>query len=378
MRFLATLALVGIAVFGVGQAGKSQKPKLQELKSDLTDVRSKRGALESQLSKTRRQVRNARGDLREVDGRLSTVTSSLASTKSRLKRGLAEQSRLRDELKVATHRLQERREQVRRRLRWMYVRQDTGVLSAVLKSEDLSGVASRAALYERIARADRELFETYQDLRDEISQKKHRQDQLVVEIASLKQSQESQQSELKGVRQEKAGILGRLWNQQEDLERLIRQLDREEAAIEARIAAYNASAGKTSGLAPFRGKFSKPAAGPITSGFGMRRHPILRRTRMHNGVDIGAGHGASISAAADGVVISASYSNGYGNNVIIDHGGGISTLYAHCSRMFVSGGQKVKRGQKIAAVGSTGLATGPHLHFEVRVNGKPVNPMGRL
>lgn len=378
MRFLLALALVLVAVFSLGQSGNAQKPKLQELKSDLTDVRSKRGAIESQLSKTRQQVRSARGDLREVDGRLNTVTSSLASTKSRLKNGLSEQTRLRDELKVATHRLQERREQVRRRLRWMYVRQDTGVLSAVLKSEDLSAVASRAALYERIARADRDLFETYQELRTEVATKKARQDQLVVEIAALKRSQEEQQVELKGVRQDKAAIVGQLWNKQEDLERVLRQLDREEAAIAARIAAYNASAGKTTGLAPFRGRFSKPAAGPITSGFGMRHHPILRRTRMHNGVDIGAGHGSSITAAADGIVISASYSSGYGNNVIIDHGGGISTLYAHCSRMFVSGGQKVKRGQKIAAVGSTGLATGPHLHFEVRVNGKPVNPVGRL
>lgn len=375
MRFWLAAVLVAIAVFGAGQG---QKAKIQDLKSNLSDIRSKRGFLESQLSQTRRQVRSARGDLREVDGRLNNVTSSLAATKNRLKMGLAEQVRLRDELKVATHRLQERREQVRRRLRWMYVRQDTGVLSAVLKSEDLSGVASRAALYERIARADRELFETYQRLREEVAKKKVRQDQLVVEIAALQRRQESQQAELQGVRQDKAAIVSRLWGKQEDLERLIRQLDREEAAIEARIAAYNASTGKTTGLAPFRGKFSKPVAGSVTSGFGMRRHPILRRTRMHNGVDFGARHGAPINAAADGIVISASYSSGYGNNVIIDHGGGISTLYAHCSRMFVSAGQRVRRGQKIAAVGSTGLATGPHLHFEVRVNGKPVNPMSKL
>jgi len=378
MRFWIAAGLVFIAVLGLGQSGSNQKPKIQELKSDLNDVRTKRGALENQLNQTRRLVRSARGDLREVDGRLGSVTQSLSTTAGRLRSGIAEQARLRDELKVATHVLQERREQVRRRLRWMYVRQDTGVLSAVLKAEDLSAVASRAALYERIARADRDLFDTYQKLREEVAHKKVRQDQLVVEIAALKRSQESQQAELKGARQEKAAILGQLWNKQEDLERLIRQLDREEAAIAARIAAYNAGAGKTSGLAPFTGRFSRPVSGGVTSGFGMRHHPILKRNRMHNGVDFGARHGATITAAADGIVISASYSNGYGNNVILDHGGGVSTLYAHCSRMFVSAGQRVKRGQKIAAVGSTGLATGPHLHFEVRVNGRPVNPMSKL
>lgn len=99
---------------------------------------------------------------------------------------------------------------------------------------------------------------------------------------------------------------------------------------------------------------------------------------MHTGQDIAAPSGTAIKAAGSGKVITAAYLNGYGNTVVIDHGGGVSTLYGHCSRLFVSVGQTVSQGQKIAAVGSTGYSTGPHLHFEVRINGKPVNPLGRI
>jgi murein DD-endopeptidase MepM/ murein hydrolase activator NlpD len=108
----------------------------------------------------------------------------------------------------------------------------------------------------------------------------------------------------------------------------------------------------------------------------MRFHPILRVNRLHTGVDFAAPHGTPIRAAADGIVISASYLRGYGNTVILQHGGNMQTVYAHCSGFSVGAGQTVKRGQVIASVGSTGYSTGPHLHFEVRLNGRPVNPRG--
>ena len=110
----------------------------------------------------------------------------------------------------------------------------------------------------------------------------------------------------------------------------------------------------------------------------MRYHPILHITRMHTGLDFGAPIGTSIHAAADGVVISTSYMRGYGRVVIVDHGGGVSSVYAHTSQSYVSNGQHVARGQRIAAVGSTGLSTGPHLHFEIRIDGHPVDPLSRL
>jgi murein DD-endopeptidase MepM/ murein hydrolase activator NlpD len=130
---------------------------------------------------------------------------------------------------------------------------------------------------------------------------------------------------------------------------------------------------------PAPGKLLNPVPGaPITSGFGPRIHPIYGDARMHTGVDIGAGSGASIRAAGDGVVVTAGTMSGYGNTTIIDHGGGLATLYAHQSSIGVSGGQRVAAGQAIGRVGCTGSCTGPHLHFEVRVNGDPVNPVPYL
>jgi murein DD-endopeptidase MepM/ murein hydrolase activator NlpD len=376
---LVVVLLSAAAPQGVQTPKESQtKSALERLKSDLDRIASKRKSASKKLATTKKAVSKARGDLRQIDGRLGELESQLARTTSELSRSKADQVRLSGELRVAVHRLQERREQVRARLRWMYVHQNTGVVSALLKSSDVGDFASRAYLTRRIANADRELFDEYEKLKASVAEKKARQDRLVVRITDLKQSQENQQVELKGVRSDKASTLEALRRQQRSLERLIAELDAEESQIEARIAQYYRGAGKTSGLAPFSGRFSKPVSGLQTSGFGMRMHPILRRRRMHNGIDFGAAHGTPIHAAAAGIVIAASYGKGYGNMVMLDHGGGISTVYGHCSRILVKEGQRIDRGQRIALVGSTGLATGPHLHWEVRINGKPVNPAGRF
>ena len=131
-----------------------------------------------------------------------------------------------------------------------------------------------------------------------------------------------------------------------------------------------------SGPAPTHLQF--PADGPVTSGFGPRLHPIFHTMRIHTGIDIGASYGASVHASASGVVVVAGTASGYGNAVVIDHGGGIATLYGHLSRFRVKVGQTVAAGETVGAVGDTGNSTGAHLHFEVRVRGVPVDPMPYL
>ncbi|MFZ4515437.1 MAG: peptidoglycan DD-metalloendopeptidase family protein [Acidimicrobiia bacterium] len=132
----------------------------------------------------------------------------------------------------------------------------------------------------------------------------------------------------------------------------------------------------SSGTKPNR--LLRPVSAPITSSFGPRKHPIFGTVRNHDGIDFGAGMGTPIKAAAGGTVVRAGVLNGYGNVIVLDHGGGISTLYAHQSRFAVSSGERVAVGQVIGYVGSTGFSTGPHLHFEVRLNGRPVDPLEYL
>jgi len=154
----------------------------------------------------------------------------------------------------------------------------------------------------------------------------------------------------------------------EEFEYELAALEADQARVEQLIEEAASSAGDAPGI------LVRPVPGAITSPFGMRLHPIYGTWKMHNGVDMRGGYGTSIKAAASGTVIFAGYMSGYGNTIILDHGGGMTTLYAHQSSFNVSSGQSVSAADVIGYVGSTGASTGPHLHFEVRLNGSPVDP----
>ena len=175
-----------------------------------------------------------------------------------------------------------------------------------------------------------------------------------------------------------AAMIYKLKTDRAAFERSERELARQSMIIQGLIAKND----KTSTVVGATGAFLRPCAGRITSYFGYRKHPIFNRTIYHSGVDIGAPMGTPIKAANSGKVIYTGWYGGYGNVVIIDHGKmqgrPTSTLYAHQSSIAVSKGQNVSKGQVIGYVGSTGYSTGPHLHFEVRINGKPVNPLNYI
>ncbi len=356
---------------------------VRSLRGQLNSVRLKKERLRAQLKQTAQAAHAVLGDIKQVDQKLSTVKDELDETTQHLDSSRVEQQHIGTQLEAATKRVGELQEQVRRRLRAMYVRGSGSVLTALVDSESVGDVATRGYLMRTVAHRDQALFAEFRTLRAQIADRKTKQDQLVTDINRLAQRQQTKTVELAQVREEKGELLEGLRHKQGELKAMIEQFEADEQEIAGQIAAFAARSRPAHGhglvqLPAFTGRFMKPVQGRIADGFGMRYHPILHRTRMHDGVDIAAPSGTPIHAAADGQVISTTYMRGYGNVVILDHGGGVSTVYAHASRIYCSAGQQVHRGDVIAAVGATGLATGPHCHFEVRIGGHAVNPMGRF
>lgn len=356
---------------------QSKKPDVKKLSTELKDTRSQKKQVQTQLRQNKTEQRAVKSSIRTLDGRLNELNAELATTVRRLEESRAEQKRLEGESAVAMSRLQERREQARRRVRQLYIRGNASLASAFVGAQSMGDLASRRFLFQRVTQRDKELFDDVKRLHATVLHQKNEADKLVKKINGLLASQKDQESDLKVTRSQKRQALTELRGDQIELEKILAELQAEERAIAATLAAYYRTTGKRTGL-KFSGRLGMPVSGRLSSSFGMRKHPILRVVRLHAGVDFGASSGTAIKASADGIVISASYMRGYGNCIIVDHGGGVSTLYAHCSRLLARAGERVKRGEKIATVGSTGLATAPHLHFEVRVNGKPVNPLSWL
>lgn len=394
------LLLSVIPTTGLAQRRHHKKPKsAHSLNNKLAAVRNQRARMQRELRSTKHQANVVQVDIHKVDQWLSDVQEQLSETTDHLDESRQQQRVLGKKLSEAQGHLDQTRTQMRRRLRTMYTRGNGSYLTVLANGGNVGDVASRAFLFERIAKGDRNLFERFVRYRKEVVDRKRQQDALVRRISRLAATQRQQQANLGEAKAEKKAALSSLYSKADKLKGAIAQFDRDESQIQSEIVEYMRRA-RAEALAAakrrrehpgtathtpepielrhFTGRFSRPSAGRITSRFGMRYHPLLHYTRMHTGCDFGAPYGSPICAAADGVVIHASYMRGYGNTVIIEHGGGISTVYGHASRLYVRSGQSVRRGQRIAAVGSTGLSTGPHLHFEVRVNGRPVNPLSRL
>ncbi len=380
-------------------------------------IRQKQALIEAthrRLEASRHKLHVARFKEQSIADQLSAVQSSIARVRDTLG-GLA-LSIAQNEHKLAVRKVQlaaaqasldRHRDALDHRLVDIYEYGGGSYLDVLLSASSFVDFIERWDFLRFIIRSDSILIAN-------VNQAARRYQQMVADLSTVQSTllreqadQERQQQQLGVLADERRQLLAVAASQRQaiaqqvyELENLsaaeearlqelirIRQREEAEAALRARIAAIQARrmAAIAAGLPPpierYEGgpvQFAWPLRGPITSPFGMRTDPITGRWQLHSGIDIGADYGVPIQAAADGIVLFVGWYGGYGNAIILDNTNGLSTLYAHCSATYVSQGQNVQRGQVIGAVGATGYATGPHLHFEIRVNGVPVDPLSRL
>ena len=360
----------------------SKHAKRAALRGKLSHVNSRIDSVRAELHQVKRSEAAIIADLSESKARLMGTRARLNDSKNRLNRVKQEQAKVAAALVASQKRLEQRELFLGKRMAVNYRQGPVRYASVLLGSRSMGELVSRAQVVRAIVRYDARLIAQIKADRIEVMHWKEQADAKARQASSLtlelgaRQDEEGQQlNRLRSVQLEAK-------QRRRDFESELAALEEDSSNIAARIRALaETPVGRIRRLmtAPVSaGGFIHPVDAPITSGFGMRYHPILHYTKLHTGTDFGASYGTTIHAAAGGVVVIAGNMRGYGNAVVIDHGGGVSTLYGHCSALLVTEGQTIAQGQEIGRVGSTGYSTGPHLHFEVRRDGQPVDPLGFL
>lgn len=351
--------------------------KIDSIKSDINTVEKKIKDLKDTKSNLQTYISQLDGQVNTLEGQISALEEDIREQTEaiQVKTG---------ELEAAEAEAQEQYEMMKKRICYMYEKGDQSVLVLLLESESLAEMMNRAEYAVQMTAYDRQMKEELKEIRDEIEARK-------VELEEEKETQEDMLEELEAQKvavnraidaktkeiasyQEQintaAGEQSDYEKQLAEQEKLLEQIEGQIAAAAAARAAAEDGDGGASGFV-----WPCPASHRITSSFGPRSAPTAGASTYHKGIDIGAGSGSAILAAASGRVTTSAYSSSAGNYVVISHGNGVSTVYMHASARYVSEGDMVSKGQTIAAVGSTGYSTGPHLHFGVIVNGSYVNPL---
>jgi murein DD-endopeptidase MepM/ murein hydrolase activator NlpD len=385
------VALAGVLVaIAAGPAGAntisdqkaSVDAKIAALGGRVEDVRAQEASARAKLASVSNQIRVLTVQVGDVSARLGPLERDLALRQERLRRldRLFELQTKR--LRLLRHRHAVAVRRLGDRLVGLYEQPETDTLSLLLSSQSVSELLDTVDYLQRIANEDHRIADAVAAAKLRVQQqraetranrRRHRRELRVIALRvaqarALRDRLAANTAALTGARAEHEATLASLTQEERDELAEMEALQAASAALAAKIQATQSSG---SGAVSAAGLIW-PVNGPVTSPFGMRWG------RMHDGIDIGAPSGTPIHAAAAGTVIYAGWMEGYGNLVVLDHGNGLSTAYAHQSSIAVGYGQTVTQGQVIGYVGSTGHSTGPHLHFEVRVNGSPVDPLGYL
>ena len=357
--------------------------RIEDLEARIDEAAADRTEFVDSILEARDRLQEAQAALDEADAALSGVRVSLADNEAEL---AATRQQLQASYEAAAairSRVEQSRGDAQDWVRLQYMRQSEGeAVTTLIASAQVTDLARTIYFLETVADRSTASVDRYEALGQEEVRQQARIEEQERRLNSIREelaAAEFVQAELKSEREIRTAAVRRELDNERALlaalddligefESELDGLDAEQQRLEELIRGSSGGGGNAPGL------LVRPVPGRITSSFGPRLHPILGYTRMHTGVDMTAPHGQEIKAGAAGRVILASTYGGYGLTVIIDHGGGMTTLYAHQSRVLVGTGSQVAAGEVVGHIGSTGLATGPHLHFEVRIGGSPVDP----
>ena len=399
---LATL-LIALALWATPTVDAVQAASAGELRDRLSGVRSELDEIRANIEKAANAKKAAQGDIAALDRSIVKAEEHVESANAahdaaaqklaglqeefaRLRAGLAEK---RQELALTESDLRTQQEVFEDRLVDVYKSRGRIVyLEAVFKSDSFADVVGRVGLLADIVRQDNTILGQIKALKARVEEQRLALEQQQARVAVLQREQTVVTEELSVAAGRTQAALDELESARAAKKKVLSAAEKDEAAWKKqqsellaeskRITELLRAATSVKPVKAGSGVLSWPVRREVTSGFGYRVHPIFNVRRMHTGIDINGDMGDPIKAASAGTVVSAGWRGGYGRCVVISHGGNLATLYGHLSVIQVSAGDKVQKGQVIGRVGSTGYSTGPHLHFEVRVNGDPVDPLGYL
>ena len=401
---IAVLAAAAALTLGTVFSSYATSKAIEDAKKKVSSMEEEKKKVESTLKELEGKKSDTAAYVKELDRNLSALAGELTKLEGDISRKEEQIEEAKAELETAKVTENRQYEDMKLRIQYMYENGQTGLLESMMQSESIAELLNRAEYASQITSYDRKMLEEYRKTRQEVALKEEAlktehqelltlQDSTKAKQSSVKTLMASKEAELASYETKIASAQGEIDQYNADIkaqeehmacvEAEIRRKEEEarkaEEARRAEEAKKNqSSAGGDSTVKKGNTNFiwPCPASGRISSAFGDRSSPTEGASTNHKGIDIPAPSGSSIVAAADGKVVISTYSYSAGNYIMIDHGGGLTTVYMHCSQLLVKEGETVKQGQTIAKVGSTGYSTGPHLHFGVRSGGSYVNPSG--
>ena len=369
----AALLLLGTQL----SASVSWAETIEEKRAQLDEIQQQMGEKDAQLEEKKKEIGNAMEQLILTQEELAEAKRKLAAIEAR-QQALEIKIRQNEAALAAKQKEYDKSRAVyKKRLRDIYENGQVNYLDVLLGAADFRDFSSRMYLLQRVVRRDFNLIDRLETQREELLAKKAELDDIKSQLAAAHAEGQKEQQIVVQKTVERQKLYEQALAEKAQLDAEYEELQRNSQEITAMIQRMEQE-GRMMPQAGGTGQLAWPVNGEITSPFGWRVHPIWGTQIFHAGLDIGADYGDPVHAADSGTVVYAGWMGGYGNAVMIDHGGGMVTLYGHNSSITVGEGEQVSKGQTIALAGSTGNSTGPHCHFEVRIHGEVVSPLQYL